>query len=81
MEQCPLFTIPSLMSTNAAAYVKVSPLNDMRILQEAISRFKVLRVDPAEFACLKAIVLFKSGKLLTVCEYVLFGNVGMLLHF
>jgi len=35
--------------------------SDMRILQEVTTRFKVLQVDPAEFACHKAIVLFKPG--------------------
>ena len=33
----------------------------IRILQEIISRFNSLRVDATEFACLKALVLFKSG--------------------
>lgn len=36
--------------------------SDMRLLQELTTRFKVLQVDPAEFACHKAIVLFKPGK-------------------
>jgi len=40
--------------------------SDMRILQEVTTRFKVLQVDPAEFACHKAIVLFKPG-LTCVC--------------
>jgi len=35
--------------------------SDMRILQEVTTRFKVLQVDPAEFACHKAVVLFKPG--------------------
>jgi len=37
--------------------------SDMRILQEVTARFKGLQVDPAEFACHKAVVLFKPGKL------------------
>jgi len=35
--------------------------SDMRILQEVTTRFRALQVDPAEFACHKAIVLFKPG--------------------
>ncbi|UYV80486.1 NR2E3 [Cordylochernes scorpioides] len=35
-------------------------LADCRTLQETLARFKAAAVDPAEFACLKAIVLFKS---------------------
>ena len=37
-------------------------LADVRVLQEVMARFKSVQVDPAEFACLKAIVLFKPGK-------------------
>lgn len=42
---------------------------DLRLLQEVFSRFKALAVDPTEFACLKAIVLFKPGGCL--------GDVGL----
>ncbi|XP_015836759.1 photoreceptor-specific nuclear receptor isoform X1 [Tribolium castaneum] len=33
---------------------------DVRILADTLMRFKAIHVDPAEFACLKAIVLFRS---------------------
>lgn len=33
---------------------------DIRSLYETLVRFKTIHVDPAEFACLKAIVLFRS---------------------
>ena len=36
-------------------------LTDVRTLREMMARFKAIQVDPAEFACLKAIVLFKPG--------------------
>lgn len=32
---------------------------EMHFLRETISRFRALAVDPTEFACLKALVLFK----------------------
>ena len=35
---------------------------DLRALNDALVRFRTIGVDPAEFACLKAIVLFRSGK-------------------
>ncbi|XP_009893872.1 PREDICTED: photoreceptor-specific nuclear receptor, partial [Charadrius vociferus] len=36
------------------------PFRDqIRALQETLSRFKALAVDPTEFACMKAVVLFK----------------------
>lgn len=34
---------------------------DVRILADCLMRFKAVHVDPAEFACLKAIVLFRAG--------------------
>ena len=59
MEGCPLFAVPELPAPPPA---KATPLADMRTLQDVVSRFKAVQVDPAEFACLKAIVLFKSGE-------------------
>lgn len=35
---------------------------DVRMLADTLMRFKAVHVDPAEFACLKAIVLFRAGK-------------------
>ncbi|XP_033098748.1 nuclear receptor subfamily 2 group E member 1-like [Anneissia japonica] len=37
----------------------VDALGDIRLMQDVMSRLKHMRVDAAEFACLKAIVLFK----------------------
>lgn len=34
---------------------------DIRTLADTLMRFKAVHVDPAEFACLKAIVLFRAG--------------------
>lgn len=34
---------------------------DVRILADTLMRYKAVHVDPAEFACLKAIVLFRAG--------------------
>ena len=66
MEACPLFSLPDHLpppppAAGTSPGSKVSPFSDMRVLQEIMSRFKAIQVDPAEFACLKAIVLFKSG--------------------
>lgn len=36
--------------------------SDVRVLNDTLLRFKAVGVDPAEFACLKAIVLFRSGE-------------------
>uniref|UniRef100_A0A8C4DF69 Photoreceptor-specific nuclear receptor n=1 Tax=Dicentrarchus labrax TaxID=13489 RepID=A0A8C4DF69_DICLA len=57
MDSCPLLSLPDLSPTQQA---KISlPTADLRILEEVFNRFKALVVDPTEFACLKAIVLFK----------------------
>ena len=60
MDICPLLSLPELSPTQQA---KMNlPTADLQVLEEIFSRFKALAVDPTEFACLKAIVLFKPGK-------------------
>ncbi|CAK6950981.1 photoreceptor-specific nuclear receptor [Scomber scombrus] len=57
MDSCPLLSLPDLSPTQQA---KVGfPTADLRILEEVFNRFKALAVDPTEFACMKAIILFK----------------------
>ena len=42
---------------------KAGPLAaDVRRLADICAKYKLLAVDSAEFACLKAVVLFKSGE-------------------
>lgn len=62
----PMETSPLLMTHDAAQpqmpNIKTgSEYPDNRMLQEIFRRFKHTQVDPAEFACLKAIALFKPG--------------------
>ncbi len=56
-------------------------MTEIRSLQEIITKFKAMQVDPTEFACLKGIVLFKTGNLkantqvLIVCNSIpIFNN-------
>lgn len=60
LDSCPLLSLPDLCPgiQGKGSY----PSLDLRLLQEVFSRFKALAVDPTEFACLKAIVLFKPGE-------------------
>ena len=62
----PLESSPLLSATehaqNAPNGKAASALSDIRVLQEITARFRAVHVDPAEFACLKAVVLFKPGK-------------------
>lgn len=67
MDSCPLLSLPELSPTQQA---KISlPTGDLLILEEVFNRFKTLAVDPTEFACLKAIILFKPGKELFLQQY------------
>ncbi|NXD29796.1 NR2E3 protein, partial [Spelaeornis formosus] len=57
LESCPLLAVPELTPG------KLLPATlDVRALQETLGRFKALAVDPTEFACMKAVVLFKPGE-------------------
>ncbi|XP_009318197.1 PREDICTED: photoreceptor-specific nuclear receptor [Pygoscelis adeliae] len=54
LESCPLLAVPE------PAPGKLLPAAlDVQALQETLGRFKALAVDPTEFACMKAVVLFK----------------------
>uniref|UniRef100_A0A3Q1J9V1 Photoreceptor-specific nuclear receptor n=1 Tax=Anabas testudineus TaxID=64144 RepID=A0A3Q1J9V1_ANATE len=57
LDSCPLLSLPDLCPgmQGKTSYTSL----DLRLLQEVFSRFKTLAVDPTEFACLKAVVLFK----------------------
>lgn len=57
LDSCPLLSVPELSPTLQGKTSFSGP--DLRILQEIFTRFRALNVDPTEFACLKAIVLFK----------------------
>lgn len=62
METSPLLAIPD-HTQNILNNGKNAPcFPEIRLLQEVFGRFKAVQVDPAEFACLKAIALFKPGK-------------------
>ncbi len=36
-------------------------MSQLRVLNDILSRFNALKIDSTEYACLKAIVIFKSG--------------------
>jgi nuclear receptor subfamily 2 group E protein 1 len=39
----------------------VALLHEVKLFQDTLSKFKQLHVDPHEYACLRAIVLFRSN--------------------
>ncbi|XP_066492243.1 photoreceptor-specific nuclear receptor [Tiliqua scincoides] len=57
LESCPLLSVSELAPTLNGKLMSAGI--DVRALQEIIARFKALAVDPTEFACMKAIILFK----------------------
>ncbi|KAJ3596364.1 hypothetical protein NHX12_002772 [Muraenolepis orangiensis] len=57
MDKCPLLSLPD--SCPSEQPKPCLPTADLLRLRDAFDRFKFLTVDPTEFACLKAIVLFK----------------------
>ncbi|XP_055010346.1 photoreceptor-specific nuclear receptor [Boleophthalmus pectinirostris] len=56
LDSCPLLAVPELCTSQGKSGLSAL---DLRLLQEVYTRFKNLSVDPTEFACLKATVLFK----------------------
>lgn len=58
---CALFSVAEHCNNIAGTNVNKPELAlDIRTLHDVLCRFKSILVDPAEFACLKAIVLFRS---------------------
>ena len=58
----PLLVAAGLHSTPMAADRVVNFMDHIRIFQEQVEKLKGLHVDNAEYSCMKAIVLFTSGK-------------------
>lgn len=72
----PLLAAAGLHASPMAADRVVAFMDHIRIFQEQVEKLKALHVDSAEYSCLKAIVLFTTGKLL---EH-LFGDPAVLLN-
>ncbi len=67
--QCnmPLHVAPLLAAAGASLHTPaadrvVSYMDHIRIFQEQVEKLKALHVDSAEYSCMKAIVLFTTGK-------------------
>ncbi|KAM7436415.1 hypothetical protein ABFA07_013771 [Porites harrisoni] len=60
LEVAPLLAAAGMHVDNTPAEKIVATMADIRMLQEISARFRSLQVGEAEFACLKAVVLFKS---------------------
>jgi nuclear receptor subfamily 2 group E protein 1 len=52
----------------------VALLHEVKVFQDTLNKFKQLHVDPHEYACLRAIVLFRTNGelqlgLMVICDY------------
>ena len=61
LDSCPLLAAPEASAASSSQGRLALASAESRVLQETISRFRALAVDPTEFACMKALVLFKPG--------------------
>ncbi|XP_040824418.1 photoreceptor-specific nuclear receptor [Ochotona curzoniae] len=60
LDSCPLLPPPEASAIAGGSQGRLVLAGvEMRTLQETIARFRALAVDPTEFACLKALVLFR----------------------
>ncbi|XP_048185386.1 photoreceptor-specific nuclear receptor [Perognathus longimembris pacificus] len=59
LDSCPLLAPPDAPGAGGSQGRLALAGAEMRFLQETIARFRALAVDPTEFACMKALVLFK----------------------
>lgn len=65
-------------NSGAASDKLVTLMTEIRCFQELIAKMKEMQVDLTEYACLKAIVLFKTGKSArSLLEY---ARLGRLIH-
>lgn len=63
VEMGPLLSAAGLQVDKAPTDKIVAGMADIRLLQNIIARFRRVQIDSTEYACLKAIVLFKPGEL------------------
>ena len=63
LEIAPILSAAGLHVDTTPPETIVDVMATVRLLQETVNKFKAANVDSTEYACLKAIVLFKPGKL------------------
>lgn len=65
LELGPLLASLGLHSMDSSDKV-LSTMAEIRTFHDIVSKFKQMQVDPTEYACLRAIVLFKTGEFLYI---------------
>ena len=61
LEIAPILTASGMHVDTTPPEKIVDVMATVRLLQETVSKFKAVNVDSTEYACLKAIVLFKPS--------------------
>ena len=62
LDMGPLLNAAGLQVDRVPTDKIVAGMSDIRLLQNIVSRFRRVEIDSTEYACLKAIVLFKPGE-------------------
>lgn len=62
LHAAPLLAAAGLHSSPMGADRAVVYMDHIRVFQDQVERLQRLHVDSAEYSCLKALVLFSSGK-------------------
>lgn len=60
LEISQLVTACGIMGHNSERSLTL--LTEAKVFQDTLAKFKQIQVDPTEYACLRAIVLFKTGE-------------------
>lgn len=63
LEIAPILSAAGLHVDTTPPETIVDVMATVRLLQETVNKFKAANVDSTEYACLKAIALFKPGKI------------------
>ena len=61
LDIAPLLANAGLTPETVPSDKLIKIMTELRNFQEIIAKFKQAQVDPTEYACLKAITLFKTG--------------------
>lgn len=62
LEIAPILSAAGMHVDNTPPETIVDVMATVRLIQETVNKFKAANVDSTEYACLKAIVLFKPSK-------------------
>ena len=77
----PLLAAAGLHASPMAADRVVAFMDHIRVFQDQLDKLRTLRVDSAEYSCLKAIVLFNAGPVSNLLFCAVLSNYGIFTNF